>query len=229
MPLHWTGRIFLAVLVALGAVAAFSHREKSANTRLAWLFILLTLAPAAGALLLYIVVDKQLYGMRYMMLAAPGLAALCGMGVLRLYRRNSMLGVAAWGAVLVFLLSVANWGYTTSYFQGKTIYREFAASMQQLPTDRSLVIAGSGPMPGNTTALFYELPANAHVLVLRQDSDLRSVLATAERFDHVWLIRVRELTRAIEDGLAESLEQSWNKKEVLEQIEHYEKRTPTQP
>jgi hypothetical protein len=129
----------------------------------------------------------------------------------------------------VFLLSVANWGYTTSYFQGKTIYREFAASMQQLPTDRSLVIAGSGPMPGNTTALFYELPANAHVLVLRQDSDLRSVLATAERFDHVWLIRVRELTRAIEDGLAESLEQSWNKKEVLEQIEHYEKRTPTQP
>lgn len=221
--LHWAGRLALTGLIAVGVTSVIARPTESANVRLAWLFILLTITPAAGALLLYILVDKQLYGLRYMMLSAPGLAALCGMGVLRLYRFNLTLGVVVWGGVLALLLSVANWGYSSSYFQGKTIYRDLAKSLQQQPTASSLVIAGRGPLPGNTTALFYELPANAQVLVLRQDSDIDSVLATAGQYDHIWLIRVRELTRAIEDGLAKSLERSWMKTEVLEQVEHYER------
>jgi hypothetical protein len=63
------------------------------------------------------------------------------------------------------------------------------------------------------------------VLVLRQDSDIDSVLATAEQYDHVWLIRVRELTRAIENALAKSLGQSRERTEVLQQVEHYERST----
>lgn len=221
--LHWIGRLFLAGLVVIGAATAIARREKSDASPLAWLFIFLSLAPAVGAMTLYIVVAKQMYGLRYMMLAAPGLAALCGMGILSLYRHNSRVGLFAWGTGLALLLSIANWGYTSSYYQGKTIYRDLAASLQRLPAGSSLVIAGTGPMPGNTTALFHELPADTNVLVLRKDSDIASVLAIAERYDHVWLIRVRELTVAVEDKLAESLKRSWEKKAVLEQIEHYEK------
>lgn len=221
--LYWSGRLFLAGLVALGAVAALARPQKVDPGRLAWLFILLSLAPAAGALLLYVIVDKQLYGMRYMMLASPGLAALCSMGILSLYHRAPALGRLTWGAALVCLLSVANWGYTASYFQGKTIYRDMAAAMQRQGPGRSLVIAGVGPMPGNTTALFYELPPDTEVLVLQQDSAIEQVLAIASSYDHVWLVRVRELTRTLEDGLAATLGQTWEKKGVLEQVEHYQK------
>lgn len=221
--LHWAGRLFFAGLIAIGAVSAIARTEKFDPGRLAWLFILLAIAPAAGALILYIVVDKQLYGMRYMMLAAPGLAGLCGMGVLSAYRLRPRLGAVAWAAVLALLLSVANWGYTSSYFQGKTVYRELAAPLRQLGAGRSLVIAGRGPMPGNTTALFYELPPDTHVLVLRRDSELGAVLATAQQYDHVWLVRVRELTRPLEDELAATLARTWEKRDVLEQVEHYAK------
>lgn len=221
--LHWIGRIFLAGLIVLGATSTIARTDTDDTDRLGWLFVLLALAPAAGAILLYFVVTKQLYGLRYMMLAVPGLAALCGMGILRFYRVDAKLGVATGIAAIALLLSVANWGYTSSFFQGKTIYRALAASVQQQPPGSSLVIAGTGPMPGNTTALFYELPPSAHVLVLRPDSDIRSVLAAAQPYDHIWLIRVRELTRSIEDALAATMARTWEKQETLEQIEHYAK------
>jgi uncharacterized membrane protein len=224
--LHWAGRLFLASLVAIGAASAIARPEKADPGRLVWLFILLALTPAAGALILYFLVDKQLYALRYMMLAAPGLAALCGMGILHLYRLNARLGGVSLAAALVFLLSVANWGYSSSYFQGKTIYREVAAMMHRQGPGSSLVIAGTGPMPGNTTALLYELSPDAEVLVLRRNSDVSSVLDTAERYDHVWLIRVGALTRAIEDELAESLGRSWVKRDVIEQVEYYEQSAP---
>lgn len=221
--LHWAGRIFFTALIAIGAVAAIARTQKSDPDRLAWLFILLACAPAAGTLILYVLVDKQLYGVRYMMLAAPGFAGLCGMGVLTIYRARPRLGAVAWTAAMAFLLSVANWGYTSSYFQGKTIYRDLAAPLRQLGAGHSLVIAGRGPMPGNTTALFYELPADTHVLVLRKESAFEAVLATAQQYDHVWLVRVRELTQPLEDELAATLAKTWAKKDVLEQVEHYEK------
>jgi len=219
--LHWVGRFFFALLIAIGAASAVSRAVTPHERALAWLFILLALAPAAGAMVLYILVSKQLYGVRYLMLAAPGLAALCGMGIQNLYRLNATLGRAGWIAGLALLLSVVNWGYSSSYYQGKTIYRDLAAALQRQLPQRSLVIAGTGPMPGNTTALFHELPADAQVLVLRRDSDLAAVLATAQQYDHVWLVRVRELTRNIEDQLAASLARTWEKANDIEQVEHF--------
>ena len=224
--LHWAGRLFLTALAALGAVASIARPENTTTGRLAWLFVCLAIAPAAGALLLYVLMDKQLYGMRYMMLAAPGLAGLCGLGIQRIFRHRAAQGVATGALALAFLLSVANWGYTSSYFQGKTVYRALAAALQREGMAHSLVIAGRGPMPGNTTALFYELPPDAKVLVLQRDSDVASVLAIAAPYEHVWLIRVRELTLDVEDELARTLPQRWEKRDVLEQIEHYAQAAP---
>jgi hypothetical protein len=67
------------------------------------------------------------------------------------------------------------------------------------------------------------------VLVLRRESALEAVLATAQQYDHVWLVRVRELTRPLEDELAATLARTWEKKDVLEQVEHYAKPATPQP
>jgi hypothetical protein len=180
------------------------------------------MAPAAGVIILYFVLTKQLSELRYMMLAAPGLAALCGIGILRIYQINARMGVLAWCASLAFLLSVANWGYASSYYQGKTIYRDFSTLLQQHQHDSNLVIAGTGPLPGNTAALFYELPPDTNVVVLRPDTNVEAILATSARYDHVWLVRIRELTRGVEDKLAESLQRSRKNTEIFYQIEHFE-------
>jgi|GEM_PF-2935449 len=221
--LHWIGRLFLVGLIILAAASPIVRPEASRLDSLTWLFVLLALAPAAGVIIIYVLVSKQLYGLRYMMLAAPGLAALVALGILRIHQFNFKLGAVAWGASLFLLLSVANWGYAASYYQGNTIYREFARLVQRQPRDSSLVIAGTGAMGGNTVALLYELPSDTHVLVLRPETDVSSILAATEPYDHVWLVRVRELTRDVEAELAASLQRSHKIHDVFHQIEHYEK------
>jgi hypothetical protein len=60
------------------------------------------------------------------------------------------------------------------------------------------------------------------VVVLRPDTNVEAILATSARYDHVWLVRIRELTRGVEDKLAESLQRSRKNTEIFYQIEHFE-------
>jgi uncharacterized membrane protein len=220
--LHWLGRFLLFGLIALGAISGLRYASTSEDKWNVGLFVLLVIVPAIGMSVLSLFITKDLSELRYRMLAAPGLAALCGLGIIRVYQISARMGLVAWGAALLFLLSVANWGYSTSYFQGKTIYREFSRLLQREDLANSLVIAGTGPMPGNTAALFYELPGRAKVVVLQLDTDVDRLLSIAAPYEHIWLVRVFEKTREVETQLANSLALSGRNKAVFHQIEHYE-------
>mgnify|MGYP001829016714 CR=1 FL=1 len=187
-------------------------------------YALLAAMPGLGVMKTNFITDKHHEALRYYMLAAPGWAGLLILGIAALYRFRGALGQAAWAGSLLALLSVANWGYAVSHYQGKTVYNTFSSMYSSHDNADSVIVAGMGYRPGNTSALLYALPPHANIFILQSEVKAQEIIDLIDPYENVWLIRVGETTVNIEDELARALKDSGRTSEKFLQIEHYTRR-----
>lgn len=222
--MHWVGRLLLSGLAALGLLSSALNSNRREYWHLALLFALLAAMPGVGVMTTNFITDKHHEALRYYMLAAPGWAGLLILGIAALYRFRGALGQAAWAGSLLALLSVANWGYAVSHYQGKTVYGTFSSMYSSHDNADSVIVAGMGYRPGNTSALLYALPPHANIFILHSEVKAQEIIDLIDPYENVWLIRVGETTVNIEDELARALQDSGRTSEKFLQIEHYTRR-----
>lgn len=200
-PGHIVGIVAAACLCAV-ALLRTKNAERPQFLALVWA---LALAPAAGAMALSFLFDKQIVEERYFVFAVPALA------VLITYKVGSFrqpLQALAWGALAALWVSqllAVNWGYETTHGRRAAKYRSLSQSVEAAGVESSVLFAGVEYGDGIPAALVYELPEALPVVFLQADSDPMEAAAMLDHYEYVWQVPAGGPTSAVERAVADRL------------------------